>query len=271
MTGGQRVEAVNRDNTTSVFSGLLSNVTTAGMVMNFTGGVIHIIDSFLTIPSNISNSAVQLGLSSSVGALQAANLATTVDSLMDVTCFIPNNDAFQAVAGSLATLPISNLTSILEYHVVNGTVGYSTDLTNMTMKTLTGQNLAITVVNGSVFVNSARVVTSNVLVANGVVHVIDGVLNPMNATASPVYSASTQMPAFSGASSGSMAPFTSDVPTATTSISTPTITATETTGAAGSAGASPSATSSGGAANPKITGAMGAAVLFGGAAVVMNL
>jgi hypothetical protein len=41
-----------------------------------------------------------------------------------------------------------------------------------------GENVTITVENGTVFVNSAKVITPNVLVANGVVHVIDGYVSP---------------------------------------------------------------------------------------------
>ena len=45
---------------------------------------------------------------------------------------------------------------------------------NGTMLTsMSGMNLNITISNGSVFVNSAKVVTPDVLVSNGVVHVID--------------------------------------------------------------------------------------------------
>lgn len=58
--------------------------------------------------------------------------------------------------------------------VVTGTVGYSTGLTNTTLTTVNGETLKITIENGNVFVNSAKVITPDVLVANGVVHVIDG-------------------------------------------------------------------------------------------------
>jgi hypothetical protein len=47
-------------------------------------------------------------------------------------------------------------------------------LSNTTLQTVGGGNVAISIVNGSVFVNSAKVITPDVLVANGVVHVIDG-------------------------------------------------------------------------------------------------
>ena len=58
--------------------------------------------------------------------------------------------------------------------VVNGTVGYSSTLKNGTsLTTLSGGKLTITIDNGNVFVNDAKVITPDVLVANGVVHVID--------------------------------------------------------------------------------------------------
>ena len=55
-----------------------------------------------------------------------------------------------------------------------GTVGYSSTLMNGTMlKTMAGNNVTISIDNGTVFVNSAKVILPDVLVANGVVHVID--------------------------------------------------------------------------------------------------
>lgn len=44
---------------------------------------------------------------------------------------------------------------------------------NETVTAMNGMNLTITVEGSDVFVNSAKVVTPNVLVSNGVVHVID--------------------------------------------------------------------------------------------------
>jgi uncharacterized surface protein with fasciclin (FAS1) repeats len=50
--------------------------------------------------------------------------------------------------------------------VQNGTVAYSTDLSNTTIPTLGGGNVTITVDGDSVFVNSARVTVPNVLVCH---------------------------------------------------------------------------------------------------------
>lgn len=289
VTGGQVVEAIGAtDQTTSsatFYSGLLQNSTTVqGMTSNstnstnstsessspytttFAGGVIHIIDHFLVLPNNLTNTAVQINLQSAVGALQVTNLSQPLDLMSDVTVFLPDNAAFQAVGASIATSSIADLTRILEYHVVNGSVLYSTSLMNgSTLTAMNGIGLDITMEDGDIFVNSAKVLTPNVLVGNGVVHVIDNVLNPGNRTAVPNTSASTQAPAFTDASSASDVPFTSGVATATSSIYT------EGPSSATSAAATSPTPSSSNIAAPRQTGAMAAAALFGGAAAIMNM
>jgi uncharacterized surface protein with fasciclin (FAS1) repeats len=127
----------------------------------------------LTVPLNDSATALAANLTALAGALNDTGLTNTVDELRDVTIFAPNNAAFQAIGSALPNLSMSDLAGILAYHVVNGTVGYSSTLSNTTLKSLGGGDLTIRIEGGSVFVNSAKVVTADVLVANGVVHVID--------------------------------------------------------------------------------------------------
>ncbi|MCJ1273132.1 hypothetical protein MMC21_000921 [Puttea exsequens] len=219
VTGGQVVEAVTQGMAVEIYSGLLANSTVTQADVPFTGGIIHIINTVLTLPQNISSTAVAAGLTAAAGALTKANLATALDEMADVTVFVPSNDAFNAIGSATANLSVMELASVLQYHVVNGTVAYSSTLMNGTMvPTLGGANLTITLDGSNVFVNSAKVITPNVLVANGVVHVIDNVLNPAATTATPVPSASTQTPAFAGASSVSENPLTSGIPAPTSTI-----------------------------------------------------
>ena len=261
VTGGQVVEAMpGDDNSLMFYSGLLQESMYTGTTANFTGGVVHIIDTVLTLPLNISVTAVELNLSSAAGALINADLVDTVQGLSDITMFVPNNEAFQRIGSALPNLTMEEITSILTYHVVEGTVGYSTLLENGTsLATVEGTNVTITIEDGSVYVNSAMVTVPDVIVANGVVHVINGVLNPMNATATPNGDGSDG--AFDGASSVSDSPFTSGVPTPTSMVMT--------TGAATEAGGAAATTAEGIA--PLMTGAVGAAALFGGAAALMNM
>lgn len=149
--------------------------------VNFTGGVVHVIDKVLTVPQSASNTAGALNLTSLAGALTTANLVGTVDGLSDVTIFAPSNDAFQAIGSATANLSVEALSSILTYHVVQGAVRYSSILSNTTLTTVNGGNVTISIVNRSVYVNSARVVVPDVLIAGGVVHVIDRyVTSPLN-------------------------------------------------------------------------------------------
>ena len=129
----------------------------------------------LTVPANITATAQAAGLTSLANALIQVNLLDTVNILPDITVFAPTNAAFAAINSTIAGLCNDQLAAILEYHVINGTVGYSTLLTNgETIPTLDdGANVTITLGNNSVKVNNANVVIPDVLVANGVVHVID--------------------------------------------------------------------------------------------------
>lgn len=128
----------------------------------------------MTVPQNDSATAVAANLTSLAGALTAADLVTALDQMQDVTIFAPSNMAFQSIGSALANISDDDLASVLQYHVVNGTVGYSSDLmNNMNLTTLGGETLTVRIENGTVFVNSAEVTTPDVLVSNGVVHVID--------------------------------------------------------------------------------------------------
>lgn len=131
VTGGQRVEAVRNGQDIRFFSGLLQNSTVVNASIPFSGGTVHIIDQLLTLPQNISATAVALNLTSAVGAAQTLNLTETLDYTQDLTCFLPNNAAFARIGGNLANLTTENLTSILSYHVIPG-LYYSTNITNGT-------------------------------------------------------------------------------------------------------------------------------------------
>jgi uncharacterized surface protein with fasciclin (FAS1) repeats len=254
VTNGQVVEGVLKNGNVTFYSGYGENSTVRVSNLNFTGGTIHIVDRVLTVPGNDTETLVAANLTAAAGALAQTNLAQNVSSLSDVTIFAPSNEAFSSISNLVANLSSDQLASILSYHVVQGTVAYSTRIQNGTVKAVSGGDLHITVNNGTVYVNSAKVIQANILVNNGVIHVIDNVLNPQNSTASPNPTASTQGPAFTGATSASSIPFTSGIPA-------PTSTAPIATAAKSS--------SSTGIAAPMKTGAVGVAALFGGAAAVI--
>jgi uncharacterized surface protein with fasciclin (FAS1) repeats len=141
--------------------------------VNFTGGTIHVIDTVLTVPFNDTVTLITANLTAAAGALIKANLVNTVSELKDVTIFAPSNDAFNAIGSLAANLTAEQIGSILQYHVIQGTVAYSSNIMNMSVATVGGSNVTLSVIDGNVFVNSAKVIVPDVLVSNGVVHVID--------------------------------------------------------------------------------------------------
>ena len=88
----------------------------------------------------------------------------------------------KATLDALAENP-AQLKSVLLYHVVSGRVTAADVVQLSSAKTLEGRSLAIKVVDGSVFVDQAKVTTPDVMASNGVIHVIDSVLIPKTAPA----------------------------------------------------------------------------------------
>jgi uncharacterized surface protein with fasciclin (FAS1) repeats len=116
-------------------------------------------------------------------ALQAAGLADALKSQGPYTVFAPTDDAFNRLpAGTLESLlkpeNKDKLKAILLYHVVSGEVGSSQVVKLSSAKTLAGKDLAISLENGEVMINHAKVVRPDVHASNGIIHVIDTVLIP---------------------------------------------------------------------------------------------
>lgn len=116
-----------------------------------------------------------------VQALEATGLADQLQQQGPFTVFAPNDEAFgqldQDDLNALLADP-TQLTEILEYHVVEGAV-LSSDLEDgQTVTTLQGEDLTVSIDGDTVMVDGATVVQADVEVGNGVIHVIDGVIRP---------------------------------------------------------------------------------------------
>ena len=115
-----------------------------------------------------------------VEALQATGLDATLQGDGPFTVFAPTDDAFAKLPeDALAGLSNEELTAILTYHVASGNM-MAADVAGMsTIETAEGSTLAVTVGDdGTVRVNDAVVVVTDVAASNGVIHVIDSVLMP---------------------------------------------------------------------------------------------
>jgi transforming growth factor-beta-induced protein len=180
-TSNLKVELVEMTNTPMILSGFKQQSLVSQADILFSGGVIHVVDTVLTIPDKNSVTALDTGLTSLAGALVRTNMLTGVDALQGATVFAPSNSAFSAVSAVVSGTDTELLGDVLEYHIVEGMVAHSSDLMSMamanggttTLRSLQGGTITVRAENGQLFVNSARITNPDVLTSNGVVHIID--------------------------------------------------------------------------------------------------
>lgn len=161
-----------------------ATVTTADVPAS--NGVIHVIDKVL-VPPGVLN-VVQMAqlnpaFSTLVGAVVSANLqGALADPAAQLTVFAPTNDAFAAIASTVAGLNTTQLTTVLTYHVLGSQVLAAGIPFGTPIETLSGQDITINAGMPPTITDTtatpASIVATDVRASNGVIHVIGKVLIP---------------------------------------------------------------------------------------------
>lgn len=188
-------DVINLNNATSLNGQKIDISTASGVTVDnakvtktdimCSNGVIHVIDRVI-LPSTdrlLDTAAAAGEFGTLAAAIQAAGLVATLNSEGPFTVFAPTDDAFAALpAGTVESLlkpqNKDQLVKILTYHVVPGRI-YSADvLAAQTMSTVQGQRVRFGIENGTLTVDKARFLNSDIECSNGVIHVIDQVILP---------------------------------------------------------------------------------------------
>ncbi|KAH6706272.1 FAS1 domain-containing protein [Leptodontidium sp. MPI-SDFR-AT-0119] len=183
VTGGQVVQGFSTSNGLSFQSAnkTTSQVTFGDIVA--TGGVIHVIDSVLQIPTDALTAITDAKLNYTIGIISQWQFiggntgpnTTNLATLADMTIFVPNSAQALAMASNMTGLSQRARNMVGAYHLVMGNAVYSVDLVNGTsLNSRLGLPLVITVgVDKQIYVNRAKILTSDYLIYNGVFHTID--------------------------------------------------------------------------------------------------
>lgn len=133
---------------------------------------------------DIVDTAVEAGsFKTLAAALGAADLVGTLKGQGTFTVFAPTDDAFKKLPpGTVESLlkpeNKQKLVDILTYHVVSGAVPAASVVTLDNATTLNGQRAQIQVADGTVKIDQANVVKTDIACSNGIIHVIDEVILP---------------------------------------------------------------------------------------------
>lgn len=199
VTGGQQVIITKQPDDQLIIT---SGFATRGTVMRpdsykFDGGYIQVIDSVLHPPESFESTAMNAytDLREFVEALARTGVWEFLDTRADVTVFAPTNEAFKRIADY--PMDSLKLQQVLRYHIYPDLMVHSWDLRNgISVTNPQGPGINVTRQGNFIFANSARLLQTDVLIANGVVHMIDNVLNPNNRFKRPDPSLSHQDPVF---------------------------------------------------------------------------
>ncbi|MBK8172466.1 MAG: fasciclin domain-containing protein [Sandaracinaceae bacterium] len=155
-----------------------------------TNGIVHVVDEVL-LPMNVVDAATAAGLTGLLGAVTAASEISAGVSVADAlgaqapyTVFAPTNAAFTAIESTLSTLTADQVRDVLLYHVLDTTAFpapvLAADLpaTVTDLQTLLGPDASFDPTVTPPTIDGAQIVTTDIIVTNGVVHVVGSVLLP---------------------------------------------------------------------------------------------
>jgi len=131
---------------------------------------------------DIIDTAVEAGQFKTLAtALTEAGLIETLKGKGPFTVFAPTDGAFAKIPKETLNNLLKNkeqLTKVLLYHVVPGKVTAEQVVKVDGAKTAEGTSVKIAVKDGTVMVDNAKVVKTDIMASNGVIHVIDAVIMP---------------------------------------------------------------------------------------------
>lgn len=195
VTGGQRVELLKKDGEPVLLSAIKAESRLTHPDVFFKGGLVHLIDTVLTIPVSFPETITKSKLTNLVALLNKGNWLNPNSvayrlalETPDLTIFAPDDPAYGAEFQGWNGLSQDELDHIFVYHTIPQVL-YSTNFTNDTAFA-TLANLSVTArryTSGNataMFIDQAKITRSNYLTSNGVFQIINRPLDP-NSTLIP--------------------------------------------------------------------------------------
>ncbi len=188
LSDGQYITTLNGDSVKVTIMDetvMIDDATVTVADLEADNGVVHVIDAVIlpgySVFDIIAGSADHQTLQA---AIEAAGLDNTLSFDGPFTVFAPTDAAFAALpdgtVDALLADPEGDLTDILLYHVIGDSVRSTALSDGMMVTTLNGDSVMVRIEGSDVFIDSAKVIVTDLEADNGIVHVIDAVLIPQS-------------------------------------------------------------------------------------------
>ncbi|KAK0648150.1 FAS1 domain-containing protein [Cercophora newfieldiana] len=154
----------------------LLQVNLTALDKQWSGGYIQMVDHVFDLPKNCTETMEDTdGLDALYEALKESGAYGPIDTMPNVTCLGPNDDAFNAAGNPQKNFNTSETNWMVRSHVIPQPL-YPDQIQNgLVLQTLRNTSIEVRVEGEHIFFNNARV-QSTALTNNGVVYVVDKIL-----------------------------------------------------------------------------------------------
>ncbi|PSN62391.1 FAS1 domain-containing protein [Corynespora cassiicola Philippines] len=149
--------------------------------IQFDNGVLHMSNSSLVLPHNISATAELTGFPEFLSFILQTELVPCLESLRDVTVFMPSNSEFLKLKPLLGLLGPHQVKDLLLYHFLPNEVLYRSRMEGESRNYTTLQGAQINIHSddqGAIQANGVKVIRSDIMIYGGVAHELEGILVP---------------------------------------------------------------------------------------------
>ncbi|KAF3133255.1 hypothetical protein TWF569_010696 [Orbilia oligospora] len=161
--------------------------------VTFNQGLIHVVDGFLTLPTNCSKTIQHQGAERLVTYIKRLGLLNTLDSYPGATCFAPSDAAIERALPVLMNMTDAQLIDAIKFHTLLEAY-YTPDLKDgqVIETSLAGASITVNIVDGDYYFNGVLAKTTNDIARNGVAYLLDGIMPTLfNGTITPSRSSTT--------------------------------------------------------------------------------
>ncbi|KAK6346209.1 hypothetical protein TWF730_010540 [Orbilia blumenaviensis] len=164
-----------------------SNIQIVKQDVVFNQGLIHVVDGFLTLPTNCSKTIQHQGAERLVTYIKRLGLLDTLDSYPGATCFAPSDEAIEKALPVLMNMTDAQLVDAIKFHTLLDPY-YTPDLKDgqIIQTSLEGASITVNIVDGDYYFNGILAKTTNDIARNGVAYLLDGIMpTEFNGTITP--------------------------------------------------------------------------------------